>query len=114
MGLNPIKVHFYADDCIIYTVARSLQVAMDSLPTAVNLLQVSLVELKLVLNCKKTNFMTFTCSHSLPTDCTISQHRIHLEKIISHKYLGMWIDGMLTFDVHIDSLLRRKKTTDKS
>lgn len=34
VGLDPAKVHFYADDTIIYTVAPSLKVAMDSFTQA--------------------------------------------------------------------------------
>ncbi len=35
-GVEPANVHFYADDTIIYTMAPSLKVAMDSLQNAFN------------------------------------------------------------------------------
>lgn len=47
VGLEPSNVHFYADDTIIYTMAPSLKVAMDSLQNAFNSFQTSLDNLKL-------------------------------------------------------------------
>ncbi len=52
-GVEPVNVHFNADDTIIYTMAPSLKVAMDSLQNAFNSFQTSLGNLKLVLNAKK-------------------------------------------------------------
>lgn len=111
VGLNPAKVHLYADDTIIYTIAPSLKVAMDSLQTAFNLLQMSLVNLKLVLNSKKTKCMIFSHSRSSPTDRTVlTLDGTQLERVSSYKYLGIWIDDKMTFSVHIDSLLKKTST----
>jgi len=46
IGLETVKVHFYADDTIIYTMASSLKVAMDSLENAYNSFQTYLDHLK--------------------------------------------------------------------
>lgn len=51
--LDLAKVHLYAYDTILYAIASSVQDAIDTRQTAFNSLQVSLVNLKLVLNAKK-------------------------------------------------------------
>lgn len=69
-GIGPAHYHLYADDTIIYTMAPSLNVAMELLQDAFQTLQHSLLKLKLVL----TKFMTFTRSHStvvVPTILTL-------------------------------------------
>lgn len=53
-------VRLYADDTIIYTVAQSLKVTMDSLKAAFSLLQRSLNSLKMVL---KPTYSKFIISH---------------------------------------------------
>lgn len=68
-GINPTKIHLYADDTVIYMVAPSLNQAIELLEDAFQSMQFSL--LKLVLNQKKTKFMTFTCSRSKAADSTI-------------------------------------------
>lgn len=92
MGLSPTKVHFYADDTVLYTSASSLQEAVNYLQSAFNQIQNSVVGLRLVLNAKKTKFMVFTRSH---TPCNSSITTItgtQLEKVSSYKYLGIWLE----------------------
>ena len=108
VGLNPAKAHLYADDTIIYTVVPNLKMAMDSLQTALNLLQIPLVKLNLVLNSKKINFTIIMCSHSSLNDCMVlTLDGSHLERVTSYKYLGIWLDDKLSFGVHVDSLLKK-------
>ncbi len=45
-GVEPANAHFYADDTIIYTMAPSLKVALDSLQNTFNSFQTSLGNLK--------------------------------------------------------------------
>jgi len=53
VGLETVKVHFYANDTIIYSIASSIKVAMESLQKAFNSFQISLDNLKLAMNNKK-------------------------------------------------------------
>jgi len=50
IGLETVNVHFYADVTIIYTMASSLKVPMDSLQNAFNSFQTSLDSLNWVMN----------------------------------------------------------------
>lgn len=34
---------------------------------------------------------------------------VHIERVTTYKYLGIWIDEKLAFDVHIDYLVKRLK-----
>ena len=65
-GMQPAKLHLYADDTVIYSCAPSLVQAVDELQTAFQSLQAPLYDLKLVLNLQKTKFMTFTRARTQP------------------------------------------------
>lgn len=103
---EPANVHFYADDTIIYTMALSVKVAMDSLQTAFHLFQTSLVNLKLVLNTKKDKkIWFFTCFRLTPNDFMIkTSDGTHLERIYSHHQARYQEMSKLAFGIHIDSL----------
>lgn len=107
-GISPAHFHLYADDTIIYTMAPSLNQALEFLQDAFQTLQHSLLKLKLVLNSEKTKFMTFTRSRSnvvVPTISTLDG--TFLERVTSYKYLGIWLDDKMSFNVHIDKLLKK-------
>lgn len=72
LGVDSANRHLYADDTIIYTAASSLNQALLNLQNAFNVTQHSLLQLKLVLNSKKTKYMIFTHTHSKETDVSIS------------------------------------------
>lgn len=55
-GIDLAKVYLYSDDTIIYTTAFSLNQALKQLQNAFQGLQPSLLQLKLVLNSKKTKY----------------------------------------------------------
>uniref|UniRef100_A0A3B3TFJ6 Reverse transcriptase domain-containing protein n=1 Tax=Paramormyrops kingsleyae TaxID=1676925 RepID=A0A3B3TFJ6_9TELE len=107
LDLIPSKVHFYADDTILYTSASSLLEAVSYLQSAFNQVQKSLVGLKLVLNAKKTKFMVFTRSHLLSEYTILTENGAPIERVSSYKYLGIWLDDKLSFGVHIESLLKK-------
>lgn len=48
-GINPAKLHMYADDTVIYTGVPSLNQGIELLQDAFQSLQLSLLKLKLVL-----------------------------------------------------------------
>ncbi|XDV21754.1 hypothetical protein PO909_026778 [Leuciscus waleckii] len=107
-GIDSAKLHLYADDTIIYTTASSLTQAMKQLQNAFQVLQHSLAQLKLVLNPKKTKYMIFSRGRSKVTDIQImTSNDLPLERVSSYKYLGIWMDERLAFDVHIDHFLKK-------
>lgn len=106
-GLNPAKVHLYADDTILYTVGTSVQDALASLQTSFISIQKALLHLKLALNKNKTKYMIFTRSRSCPDGNLETLDGTLLERVSSYKYLGIWLDQKLTFEVHINNLLKK-------
>ena len=101
-------VHFYADDTILYSLGPTIEVATANLQTAFNRFQLALINLKLVLNSKKTKCMLFTRSpntNAFTGIYTLKGEQI--ERVTSYKYLGFWLDDKLSFKVHVEQLTKR-------
>jgi len=96
---------------VIYSVAPSLNQAINYLQLAFNQLQISLHGLKLVLNTKKTKTMMFSRARSQSSDkITINTLDGDLiENVSSYKYLGFWLDNKLSFKVHVEKLVKKLK-----
>ncbi len=108
--IKSAKLHFYADDTIIYSTASSLSQAIETLQDSFYTFQRNLLKLKLDLNENKTKYIIFTRSRSMitaPPILTIDD--LHIERVSTYKYLGIWLDEKLAFDVHIDYLVKRLK-----
>ena len=61
--------------------------------------------LTLVLNTSKTKVMWFGKKNSpLPTGVITTSEGLELEVVTSYKYLGVWLDGTLSFSQHISKL----------
>lgn len=66
----------------------------------------NLSKLKLVLNINKTKYIIFITTSCEP----ISTSKVlHIKKVPAYKYLGLWLDEKLTFDAHIDNLVKKIK-----
>uniref|UniRef100_A0A8C2Q2T0 ribonuclease H n=1 Tax=Cyprinus carpio TaxID=7962 RepID=A0A8C2Q2T0_CYPCA len=103
-----VAAHLYADDTIIYSTARSPYEALNKLQDAFTVLQKNLLKLKLVLNSKKTKFMLFTHSRNvqdLPQIITLYNQKI--ERVSCYNYLGFLLDEKLTFNPHVDKLVKK-------
>ena len=112
-ALTDCLAHLYADDTVIYCIAYSLELAVERLQLAFNILQTVLAQLKLVLNASKTKFMVFTRSLNVDYSnlCIKTVKEAQIERVSKYKYLGIWLDDKLTFKFHIDTLaskLRQK------
>ncbi len=109
-GIKSAKLHFYADDTIIYSTASSLSQAIANLQDSFYTFQLTLLKLKLVLNVNKTKYIIFTRSRSMTTALLIlTIDDLQIERVSTYKYLGIWLDEKLAFDVHIDYLVKRLK-----
>ena len=109
--LEHCKVHFYADDTILYASAPSIDQAVSNLQHAFDCVQDSLKSLKLMLNESKTKFMIFSNGrNNVP-----STHRIctrsgtNIEQVPCYKYLGIWLDDRLSFKSHVLDLAKKVK-----
>ena len=47
----------------------------------------------------------------LPTGMVITLEGLELEVVTSHKYLGVWLDGTLSFSQHISKLQAKVKSS---
>lgn len=105
-------IHLYADDTILYTSGPSLDSVLINLQTSFNAIQHAFLDLQLLLNANKTKCMLF--NRTLPT----AVHPIilttldgtELEKVDSYKYLGVWLDSKLNFQIHINYLQSKIKS----
>lgn len=58
----------------------------------------------------KLSTLFFSRSRSMITAPSIlTVDDVHIERVTTYKYLGIWIDEKLAFDVHIDYLVKRLK-----
>ncbi len=109
--INTAKINLYADDTIIYTVAQSMNQAIELLQDSFRSLQFSLIKLKLVLNANKTKYMFFTrCRTKITVPPILTLEGDYIERVNSYKYLGIWLDERLGFNIHIENLLKKAQT----
>ena len=68
----------------------------------------SVLNLELVLNIKRTKYMLFTRSHNklvIPPILTLEGDGV--ERVNTYKYLGIWLDERLGFNIHIENLSKK-------
>uniref|UniRef100_A0A669EEG1 Reverse transcriptase domain-containing protein n=1 Tax=Oreochromis niloticus TaxID=8128 RepID=A0A669EEG1_ORENI len=110
-NVSNASMHFYADDTVIYSFGSNLEKAIESLQKAFDVVQHTLLELKLVLNAEKTKLMLFSnmkrFPQTVPLVSTLEGNLI--EVVHTYKYLGFLIDDSLTFKPHIDNLVKKLK-----
>ena len=99
-------IQLYADNTILYTSGPSLDTVLTNLQTSVNAIQDSFHGLQLLLNASKTKCMLF--NRSLPVPARLSSITTldgsDLEYVDNYKYLGVWLDCILSFQTHIKHL----------
>lgn len=95
------KILLYADDTVLYYAADSPIALEQMMQKDVRLLHKWLNQNVLTLNTGKTCYMTFGRASSLP-DFDIRIDGDSIKRVRSYKYLGLFLDENLTFDLHID------------
>ena len=104
-----VKCQLFADDILIYCSGKSPSRLPTSLSDAVTTLKTWLDGRGLCLNVDNTKAMFLppaTCL--IPADIAIECSNIPLSIASSYKYLGLIIDSTLTWDAHIDSVVRKR------
>uniref|UniRef100_A0A8C7QQ74 Reverse transcriptase domain-containing protein n=1 Tax=Oncorhynchus mykiss TaxID=8022 RepID=A0A8C7QQ74_ONCMY len=105
-------IHLYADDTILYTSGPSLDTVLTTLQASFNAIQLSSRGLQLVLNTSKTTCMLF--NQSLPAPAHLSNITTldgsDLEYVGNYKYLGVWLDCKLSFQILIKHLQSKVKS----
>ena len=73
--------------------------------------QLAFSALTLVLNTSKTKVMWFGKKNAtLPTGVIATSESLELEVVTSYKYLGVWLDGTLSFSQHISKIRAEVKS----
>ena len=109
--IRKCQIHLYADDTVMYSIASTADQALSLLATDFKILQGSFIQLKLVLNAKKTHFMIFNRFKKLVenTLALTSLDGSRINQVSAYKYIGIWLDDELSFKMHIDELCKRLK-----
>ncbi len=105
------SVQLYADDTVIYTSKSDISEVQAILQADFNILEDWLLNNKLLLNKNKSVTMTFGTNPKLKSisgSLTIScNDGTHLQKVNKFKYLGVWMDPTLSFNMHIDTIVHK-------
>ena len=104
------KIKLFADDTSILIVASDIKVLFSLANDIVYDVNQWLVCNKLTINLEKNNYMIFKPSrfkNNVITNLnlTITVNSILLARTSLIKYLGMWLDKQLNWDMHIAQLI---------
>ena len=104
----PVKCVMFADDILLFFSSPSPQNCAQVLSSAVSDLQVSVDDLGLQINIRKTQAMfVLPRALSLPADVHVYCHGRLLETVSSYKYLGVVLDSELSWNHHVNHVLRK-------
>ena len=104
-----VKCQLFADDILIYC-SGEITIKTHDIPSdAATTLKTWLDGRGLCLNVDKTKamFLPPATRCLIPADITIECSNIPLSTVSSYKNLGLTIDSALTWDAHIDSVVRK-------
>ena len=106
---NSCKVHLYADDTVIYYSHKDPHTVQTILNKELVILDGWMSKNRLRVNYDKTVSMLIGNRHMLKTynrlDLSIKGHKIN--QVTSLKYLGLYIDAELKWDVHVNYLCEK-------
>lgn len=100
LSLVRIHKHLYADDTILYTSGPHLKTALSFLQNSFNNLEHAFYNLYLLLNINKTEWFSVVVFLRPPQPSFSSLDGTALHLVNSYKYLGVWLNSTLTFDIH--------------
>ena len=103
-------IYLYADDSLILSWPLP-DVVLNALQQSFLSVQQAFSTLNLVLNTSKTQVMWIGKKNApLPTGVITTSEGLELEVVTSYKYLGVWLDGALSFSQHISKLQAKDKS----
>ena len=98
----------YADDTVILCTDTSWEKTQEFLQNILSNISNWLDLNFLSLNTNKTVYMTFSIyKNKLPTNFEISINNCKLENVTNYKYLGLYIDQHMRFNVHVNNLVKK-------
>jgi hypothetical protein len=108
-SFNSNDIVLYADDTAIISTASSLSETMVSLSQSAARMESYLESKKMCLNANKSFYMLFNTSSSIERNSlTVSNGKI--ANTSSFKYLGVWFDEDLSFEIHCAKLIAKGKS----
>jgi len=106
------KIRLFADDTNIFVIASDLRVLFTLANEIVNNVYQWLVCNKLTINFDKTNYMIFKPTSIINNEITnlnlsLNINNVLLDRTSSTKYLGVWLDEKLNWDIHVAQLIKK-------
>lgn len=100
----------YADDTVIISSDDSWSAAQDKMNSYLSKVAKWLMLNKLSLNVNKTVYITYgNYCDSVPEDINIKIGGNSINRVESHKYLGLHFDYNMKWNIHIDSIVKRTR-----
>ena len=99
----------FADDVAIYTTGKNINDVQDSLQNCVTNVNDWYDYNKLSVNTKKSNVMLIGSQRSIRSNAVkldINMSGNSLEQVSSTRYLGVHIDNMMKWDIHVQNICR--------
>ena len=102
------KTNQYADDTVVYQSGTDPEEISRSLNEDLNRVNKWCKENKLHINCKKTKYLILGSPHNTNKcpDLNLTLDQYKLQKVTTFKYLGITLDQNLTFESHVNALLK--------
>lgn len=99
------KLSLYADDiCLIY-ISDNIITIISDMAHDLQLLNNWLTSNLLCLNASKTKYLIISSKYNKPKEYpTLFLNKAIIERVDSYKYLGLYIDSSLSWDVHINHI----------
>ncbi len=104
-----IQVQMYADDTVIFTHARTTELAAEKLSVAMERITQWLEQSCLTLNTGKTKGMFFSKMKACSSNADIFINGEKIEIVTEFNYLGLTLDSNLSFKKHVKKLVRTIK-----
>ena len=103
-----VNTYLYADDTALLAKGKSIENIQEELQRNVDTILKWFAVNKLALNADKTKVMLFSSNHSalLNQHLCITSGGTDIEQVNHMKYLGVYLDSTLSFDLHIDKICK--------
>ncbi|KAG7311010.1 hypothetical protein JYU34_003863 [Plutella xylostella] len=106
LTLTNVKFLQFADDLLIYTVNRNVNIAVNNLNDALEQVHSFYFgKLKLNISPNKSGVMLFSKKHTI-CNSRVIYNNCPLPWLEDKKFLGIWLDQRLTFQPHINYIIK--------
>ena len=99
----------FADDTTLVFVHRNLNYLQFCIQEELLTLQDWFNSNKLTLNIGKSSYLLYHSKKAKPSSVRLELNGIEIPKVHHAKLLGTWLDGQLSWDVHVNKLLSKLK-----